>query len=137
MNRFLTACAISTISLSFFSQHAFANRPAIEEKSQSANIAEEAVAAPASPTVPEEVVTTQYSGDVVSLPAREIQPGETITVNLLDSPRRGASMDKVKDQLGQPVSVSDSVGEPPITRWIYNDRVVYFEHSTVLHVVSR
>jgi hypothetical protein len=77
------------------------------------------------------------TGDVVQLPAKEIQPGETLKIQLLDSPRRGMSMDKVQFEYGQPITISDSVGKPPITRWTYNDRVVYFEYSTVLHVVAR
>ncbi|HHJ35570.1 MAG TPA: hypothetical protein ENJ87_07380 [Gammaproteobacteria bacterium] len=80
---------------------------------------------------------TYQTGDVVQLPAKEIQPGETLKIRLLDSPRRGMSMDKVQNAFGQPITISDSVGKPPITRWTYADRVVYFEYSTVLHVVAR
>jgi hypothetical protein len=47
------------------------------------------------------------------------------------------SMEKVQQEYGQPIAVSDSIGKLPITRWTYQDRVVYFEHSTVLHVVAR
>jgi len=80
---------------------------------------------------------TQQTGDVVQLPAEEIQPGEVIRIKLLDFPRRGMTMDKVKNEYGQPVSISATVGQPPITSWTYNDRIVYFEYSTVLHVVAR
>jgi hypothetical protein len=66
-----------------------------------------------------------------------MQPGETIRIKLLDFPRRGMSMDKVQNEYGQPSVVSDSIGQPPITSWTYNDRIVYFEYSTVLHVVAR
>ena len=66
-----------------------------------------------------------------------MQAGETIKIKLLDFPRRGMTMDKVQNEYGQPAAVSDSVGQPPITSWVYNDRVVYFEYSTVLHVVAR
>ena len=81
--------------------------------------------------------TGQQTGDVVMLPPKEMQAGETIRIQLLDFPRRGMSMDKVKNEYGQPDTVSNSIGKPPITSWTYNDRVVYFEHSTVLHVVAR
>ena len=83
----------------------------------------------ATETVRQEV---QVSGD-----ALEIQPGETITINPLDFPRRGMPMDKVKNELGQPIEISPTVGEPPITSWTYPDRVVYFEHSNVIHVVEK
>ena len=79
----------------------------------------------------------QYSGDVIQLPEKEIQPGETIKIQLLDYPRRGMTMDRVQNEYGQPIAISDSVGKPPITRWTYNDRIVFFEYSTVLHVVAR
>jgi hypothetical protein len=80
----------------------------------------------------EEVMVEQVSGDVL-----EMQPGDTIVINPLDFPRRGMSMDKVQNELGRPVEVSPSVGEPPITSWTYPDRVVYFEYSRVIHVVEK
>ncbi len=79
----------------------------------------------------------QYSGDVLQLPAKEMQVGETLKIQLLDSPRRGTSMETVQQQFGQPITTSASIGQPPITHWTYNDRIVYFEFSTVLHVVAR
>jgi len=80
----------------------------------------------------DEAVVTQVSGDVL-----ELLPGETIIINPLDFPRRGMSMDKVQNELGRPVEIAPSVGEPPITSWTYADRVVFFEHSRVIHVVEK
>ena len=80
----------------------------------------------------EEVVVKQVTGDVLKM-----QPGETIKINQLDFPRRGMSMDKVQNELGQPVDISPTVGDPPITSWTYPDRVVFFEYSRVIHVVER
>ena len=77
------------------------------------------------------------TGDIVQLPAKEIQPGETLRIKLLDFPRRGMSMDRVQFTYGQPIAISESVGKPPITRWTYDDRVIYFEYTTVIHVVAR
>ena len=107
-----------------------ANRPAAEED------------IPENDTAPSSVEImmqqqTQQTGDVIALPPKEMQPGETIQIKVLDFPRRGMSMDKVQNEYGQPISVSASVGQPPITSWTYSDRVVYFEYSTVLHVVAR
>ena len=85
---------------------------------------------------PEATETTrqqvQVSGDTL-----EMQPGETIAITPLDFPRRGMTMDKVKNELGQPVEISPTVGEPPITSWTYPDRVVFFEHANVIHVVEK
>ncbi len=150
----------AAILLSLSSSNAFANRPAVEETATMPVIEEPAAtveteAAPRPETTPSAVEvmmqqqttqqptqqptqqTIQQTGTVVQLPAKEMQPGETITIKLLDFPRRGMSMDKVKNEYGQPIATSDSVGQPPITRWTYGDRVVYFEYSTVLHVVAR
>ena len=80
----------------------------------------------------EEVVVEQVTGDVL-----EMQPGDTIMINPLDFPRRGMSMDKVENELGQPVDISPSIGDPPITSWTYPDRVVFFEYSKVIHVVEK
>ena len=89
----------------------------------------------AAPTTPTEKPMTSTvetkTGDAV-----EIKPGETLGIEHLGFPRRGMSMEQVKDKLGQPVTVDPAVGKPPITRWIYNDRTVYFERSTVIHVVA-
>lgn len=79
-----------------------------------------------------EYVQQQVSGDVL-----EMQPGDTITINPLDFPRRGMTMDKVQNELGRPLDISPTVGEPPITSWTYPDRIVYFEHSNVIHVVEK
>ena len=52
-----------------------------------------------------------------------------------NTPVRGSTMALVQKQLGQPVKKLTAIGEPPITRWVYNDFIVYFEHNLVLHSV--
>ncbi|MCW8831286.1 MAG: hypothetical protein OQK32_07185 [Gammaproteobacteria bacterium] len=74
---------------------------------------------------------TEITGDVI-----EIQEGDTLPVRVVDFPRRGMTMDKVRNELGEPLEASDAIGEPPITTWTYSDRVVYFEYSSVVHVVA-
>ncbi len=144
--------ALAAILMSICSGSAFANRPAMEESrpmiSESAAPVQaepETIQARPQAEAPSAVEgmmrrqnqQTQQTGDVVQLPAKEIQPGETLRIKLLDQPRRGMSMEKVQLEFGQPIATSDSVGKPPITSWTYSDRVVYFEYSTVLHVVAR
>lgn len=73
----------------------------------------------------------QQTGDVLNMQA---QP---VAVRLMDFPRRGMTQDKVQNELGRPVEIVPAVGEPPISRWVYDDRIVYFEYSTVLHVVAK
>lgn len=88
-------------------------------------------------TPPEAIEVIETRGDVLDMPQPELNQPETATLSLLDFPRRGMDQEKVQSELGSPVEIKSAVGQPPITRWIYNDRVVYFEYSTVLHVVAR
>ena len=52
-----------------------------------------------------------------------------------DTPKLGLDMQRVEEQFGEPNQRLDSVGEPPITRWIYPTFTVFFEHDKVLHSV--
>jgi hypothetical protein len=145
---------LTAVFLTVFSSSAFANRPAMDEpvemtaetqaqteaQTEQANVANrpEAEEGPSAVEVMmQQEAQPQQTGDVLQLPAKEIQAGETLRIKLLDNPRRGMSMDRVQQEFGQPVATSESVGKPPITHWTYSDRVVYFEYSTVLHVVAR
>ena len=141
---------LSALLLSLCSANAFANRPAMNEGVSEVTpevVEDNSAARPTmeievQPEAPSSVdlmmqQQTYTTGDVVQLPPKEIQPGETLKIQLLDYPRRGMSMDKVQFEYGQPITISNSVGKPPITSWTYNDRVVYFEYTTVLHVVAR
>ena len=155
-NQSITAITLfATVFLSVFSTSTLANRPAMDESSEVTTEAgtptqtEQAAVqnrpeaeAPSAVEImmqqqSQQPQQTQQTGDVLQLPPKEMQPGETLTIKLLDLPRRGMSMDRVQQEFGQPMATSESVGKPPITHWIYSDRVVYFEYSTVLHVVAR
>lgn len=157
----------TVVLLSVISSQAFANRPAMDEPDEAMAETSEAINEPmkatshrpaeeaphasrgsistdsasseASPSSVDLIMQqqNQQTRGVLHLPAKEMQPGETIRINALDSPRRGMSMDKVKNEYGQPIAISNSVGKPPITRWTYRDRIVYFEHSHVIHAVAR
>ena len=118
---------------------AMADRPAMSERYDEPDQAQpmaieqpEQTGVAAEETSTEEVVVEQVRGDVL-----EMQPGDTIVISPLDFPRRGMSMDKVQNELGRPAGISPTIGEPPITSWTYPDRVVYFEHSRVIHVVEK
>ncbi|MCW9013562.1 MAG: hypothetical protein OQL06_07240 [Gammaproteobacteria bacterium] len=87
---------------------------------------------------------TQISGDVLNMPTTEPAPAAAPTVEAtaqtvrtLDFPRRGMTQDKVQNELGRPAEIVPAVGTPPITRWVYDDRVVYFEYASVIHVVAK
>ncbi len=50
-------------------------------------------------------------------------------------PKRGSSMDSVRARYGDPVSIHGPIGDPPITRWVYNDFSVFFEYRHVINAV--
>ena len=58
----------------------------------------------------------------------------TLSVQL---PGRGMNMAKVEERFGQPLERITEVGQPPITRWVYQDFTVYFEYQYVIHAVLK
>ncbi len=85
-------------------------------------------------SLPAANVETTQKGDVLTMPA---QKAKATAVRLLDFPRRGMSQDKVENEMGRPSEIIPAVGHPPITRWVYDDRIVYFEYAAVIHVVAK
>ncbi len=65
-------------------------------------------------------------------PAAGSAPEAAFTVEM---PARGMTMEKVEDLFGAPLERQPPVGDPPITRWIYPDFVVVFEHQWVINSV--
>jgi hypothetical protein len=54
-----------------------------------------------------------------------------------EMPSAGITKDRVMAGWGDPASKMAAVGEPPISRWIYGDFVVYFEYDHVIHAVVK
>lgn len=52
-------------------------------------------------------------------------------------PRQGMTQAEVENTFGAPETRHRPVGDPPITRWVYDDFIVYFEHHLVIRAVSR
>ncbi|QOC21252.1 hypothetical protein IC757_09305 [Wenzhouxiangella sp. AB-CW3] len=50
-------------------------------------------------------------------------------------PDNGLSMSQVEQRFGEPLERRPAVGEPPITRWDYEDYSVFFEHELVIESV--
>jgi hypothetical protein len=50
----------------------------------------------------------------------------------LPRPSRGMSMEQVRQRYGLPATEYPQVGEPPITRWDYDQYSVFFEYQYVL-----
>lgn len=86
----------------------------------------------ATPVFAEEQVTR---GDVLLI--ERVHSSESSGVRL---PKRGALMATVENEFGAPQSRVAPVGggsraQPPITRWVYPEFTVYFEHSHVVDAV--
>ncbi|QEW07264.1 hypothetical protein [Nitrincola iocasae] len=58
----------------------------------------------------------------------EVRPGDQMFVN-------GLSEQAVLGRFGEPVRKVAPVGQPPISRWVYDEFTVYFEYQTALHAV--
>jgi hypothetical protein len=52
-------------------------------------------------------------------------------------PARGTTQAQVESKYGSPVSKKAAVGDPPISRWDYQDFTVYFEYDRVIHAVLK
>jgi len=141
----LTLITAGLLGLAFFSTQGLANTPAdkampdeavIDQTTDIQGMNEPEVATEtetqAAPEPAQKVETIQQ-GDVLHMD----ESAEVVPVRLLDFPRRGMTTDKVENELGRPGEIIPPIGQPPITRWIYDDRTVYFEYSTVLHVVAK
>lgn len=79
----------------------------------------------------------QQSGDALAIPRQQPSTQTSMSQQILDFPRRGMSQEKVQNELGRPSEIMPAVGQPPITRWVYDDRIVYFEYDKVIHVVAK
>ncbi len=120
-----------------FTSVSFADRPAefesYTDKTPTTPIEDDS--RPAAEYAPAEPVAEKIkqTGDALDIPVEATAQ----TVQQLDFPRRGMTEDKVQNELGRPLEIVPAVGKPPISRWVYNDRIVYFEYSSVIHVVAK
>jgi hypothetical protein len=73
------------------------------------------------------------SADVLLVESVDNAPPNTLEG--IRRPTRGMNMARVEKTFGEPRTTVPAVGDPPITRWDYDDYTVYFEHNLVLHSV--
>lgn len=66
----------------------------------------------------------------------DIDPGDVVR-EVPGMPARGTTMAEVESRLGSPQARHPAIGEPPISRWVYPEFTVYFEHDRVIHSVRR
>lgn len=72
----------------------------------------------------------------INLSAEEVNiPAAETTEYSIQLPGRGMSMEMVQSRFGEAKEKYSAVGEPPITKWTYNNFTVYFESEFVIHAV--
>lgn len=60
-----------------------------------------------------------------------------VSAGQASTPSRGMTAASVESRYGTPQSKVAPVGDPPISRWIYSDFVVFFEYDRVIHAVVK
>ena len=60
---------------------------------------------------------------------------EVRQVDKMDLPRNGESKSNIETKFGAPDAREKAVGDPPISRWDYEQYSVYFEYDLVLFSV--
>lgn len=55
--------------------------------------------------------------------------------NPIDMPTKGMSKERVKTLFGEPLEEIPARGQPPISRWKYQEFTVYFDSNVVIHCV--
>lgn len=74
---------------------------------------------------------TLATADVVKIGVGN-QGGETQAT----APNKGAHKSSVQAQFGNPKQTYSAVGDPPISRWVFDQFTVYFEYDHVVHSVA-
>jgi hypothetical protein len=77
--------------------------------------------------------TNTALGDTLLIPLGEQAP----EMQAVKRPDKGLSTEQVVQIFGRPVSQTPAVGNPPISRWTFDDFVVYFESDKVIHTVLK
>lgn len=55
----------------------------------------------------------------------------------IERPSRGMNKATVASRFGEPKDKVAAVGTPPISQWVYDNYIVFFEKDQVLHSVVR
>jgi hypothetical protein len=78
------------------------------------------------------LATTTVGADTLTIPRKNDPPN---TPSGVLRPVRGMTMEAVLARFGEPRKRLAAVGDPPITRWVYERFTVYFEGTLTLHAV--
>lgn len=87
--------------------------------------------------VPKMVLMALLGGFFSAAGADTLQMDGTMASTDDGRPSRGMTQASVESKFGAPNSKVAAVGEPPISRWEYQNFVVYFEYDRVIHAVLK
>ena len=79
-------------------------------------------------------LATPLAAEQLQMPAEGQNAPQTRPA--MDMPTKGMSKQQVEQIYGQPRQKLAPVGEPPISRWVYENYTVYFEYNHVIHSVA-
>lgn len=77
------------------------------------------------------IQTQSVIGEEIRIPVGE----QAKTQPAVDMPTKGMSKERVKSLFGEPLEEAPPKGQPPISRWKYEEFTVYFDSNTVIHCV--
>ena len=83
------------------------------------------------------VASAAFLSPVTTLNADVLLIEEVRQAERMQLPVNGMSKDDVRSQYGAPAQTHSPVGDPPITRWDYEQWSVYFEYDLVLFTVLK
>lgn len=66
----------------------------------------------------------------------KIGVGQQSNKTQIHGPTKGANKASVQAQFGNPKESYSAVGDPPISRWVFDQFTVYFEYDHVVHSVA-
>jgi len=81
--------------------------------------------------LPLAIVPAIVSADTLLIP--DVDTSE----NRPEFPQNGLTMATVRQQFGEPLKEHPAIGEPPITRWDYQNYTVFFENKQVITAVQK
>lgn len=81
--------------------------------------------------LPLAIIPAIVSADTLLIP--DVDTSE----NRPEFPQNGLTMATVRQQFGEPLKEHPPIGEPPITRWGYQNYTVFFENNQIITTVQK
>lgn len=78
-------------------------------------------------------LTSHSQAEIIEIPITS----QADDLQHIPRPERGSSKENVLAEYGNALTTNNSVGEPPISRWEYQDFFVVFESDYVIHTVLK